>query len=57
LVVLALAIGAGSSFLVEDLRGRTPLVPRRGAAAEATTGAPTLQAGQGVPEPGLRDQL
>jgi succinate-acetate transporter protein len=52
LVVLALACYAGTAFLVEDIRKEpTPLVPRRGSAAIADPAA------DGVPEPGVRDQL
>jgi succinate-acetate transporter protein len=47
LVIVVLAWCAGTAFLVEDLRGRTALVPRRGAADSAMDGA----------EPGVRQQL
>lgn len=51
LVLLAMACYAGTAFLVEDVRKeRTPLVPRRGAAAVQPTA-------HGVPEPGVREQL
>lgn len=49
--VVALACYAGTAFLVEDLRGRTPLVPRRGAAAAAVPG------GSRPRDPGVRRQL
>ena len=48
LALLALACYGGTAFLVEDLRGRTGLVPRRGAASAA-------MASDG--EPGVRSQL
>jgi hypothetical protein len=46
LTIFVLAWCAGTAFLVEDLRGRTALVPRRGQAREAI----------GL-EPGVREQL
>ena len=49
--VVALACYAGTAFLVEDLRGRTALVPRRGAAAAAVPG------GSRPRDPGVRRQL
>lgn len=57
LVVLALALYAGTAFLVEDVRGATPLVPRRGAAATARVADPVTQVHTGAPEPGTRGQL
>jgi succinate-acetate transporter protein len=49
LAIFVLAWCAGTAFLVEDLRGRTALVPRRGQAREAVAGSQT--------EPGVRQQL
>lgn len=49
LVIVMLALCAGTAFLVEDLRGRTALVPRRGPADEALDGVSR--------EPGVRQQL
>jgi succinate-acetate transporter protein len=54
LVLLALACYSGTAFLVEDLRGGSGLVPRRGHAADA------LERGADQPvsaEPGVREQL
>jgi hypothetical protein len=54
LVLLALACCAGTTLLVEDLRGGAALVGRRGMAAEAVrTDAP----GKHPDEPGVRQQL
>lgn len=57
LVVFVLALYAGTAFLVEDVRGPTALVPRRGAAATATVEDPVTQVRSGAPEPGTRQQL
>jgi hypothetical protein len=54
LVVLALACFAGTAFLLEDLRGSTRLVLRRGQAADAISSDTTEQR---PAEPGVRDQL
>jgi hypothetical protein len=56
LLVLSAALYAGTAFLVEDFRGRTRLVPRRGPAADALTQLPEQFRGQPV-EPGVREQL
>jgi succinate-acetate transporter protein len=51
LTIFVLAWCAGTAFLVEDLRGRTPLVPRRGQARTA------ISESGAQPEPGVRQQL
>lgn len=43
LVVFALALYAGTALLVEDVRGRTALVPRRGTAVAAMAEDPETQ--------------
>lgn len=53
LVVLALALYAGTAFLVEDIRGRTALVPRHGAAETAMR----ADGDRTPPDPGVREQL
>lgn len=52
LVVTVLAGCAGTAFLIEDIHGRTPLVPRRGTAATAMSGD-----GAHPADPGVRAQL
>ncbi len=54
LVLLALACCAGTTLLVEDLRGGAALVGRRGQAAAAVR---TEQPGEHPDEPGVRQQL
>jgi hypothetical protein len=51
LAIVVLACYAGIAFLIEDVRGSTALVPRRGAAAAAV-----LDGGRAT-EPGVRRQL
>jgi uncharacterized protein len=57
LLLLALACLAGTAFLVEDVRGRTRLVPRRGPARDALDRNAGERTRDAPPEPGLRTQL
>jgi hypothetical protein len=57
LAVMAAALYAGTAFLIEDMRGGTALMPRRGPAADAVTEEVSEQFRQQPHDPGVREQL
>jgi hypothetical protein len=57
LLVMVAALYAGSAFLIEDMRRRTALMPRRGPAADAVTEEVPEQFRDQPLDPGVREQL
>ncbi len=57
LVIVAGALYTGTAFLIEGVRGHTPLVPRRGPAAGALSHGVPDQFQRLPLDPGVRDQL